>query len=366
VFITAAKQRTGHLYVQTKDVTVAVVGTVFLVNAEEAGSRVAVIEGEVQVQQGGKTNRLLPGEQVATNPLMTPHPVVEQLAWSRSAEPYLTPLQQPKRLEFEAAILRPVPRNGRFIARLRCKGIDGEFRPVGPNAPPVPLGRCVSETAVLQTILATAYDIEDTRISGLPSHADQPVFQLEAKSEDPARTTREELRQMLQNFVVDEFKLKVHRETKEMEGYVLRLGKDGVKFKETSGDEEIPSWLPNGDPRIDASGQVLPTMYKGKARMKLFVNSLSNVSRLPIVDKTGLQGLYDISFVIDLLLPPPPAGGGPRRGGGGGPNTGAPPPQEFDPPLPKALEEQLGLHLERSKVPVEYLVVDYYEVTKAN
>src|SRR5205814_7326764 len=86
VFITAAKQRTGHLYVQPKDVMVSVVGTVFLVNAEEAGSRVAVIEGEVQVQQGPKTSRLLRGEQVATNPLMTPHPVVEQLAWSRSAE----------------------------------------------------------------------------------------------------------------------------------------------------------------------------------------------------------------------------------------------------------------------------------------
>jgi len=41
---------------------------------------------------------------------------------------------------------------------------------------------------------------------------------------------------------------------------------------------------------------------------------------------------------------------------------GAHPPQEFEPPLPKALEEQLGLHLERAKVPVEYLVVDHYEV----
>ena len=168
---------------------------------------------------------------------------------------------------------------------------------------------------------------------------------------------------MLQTFLVEKLKLKVHRETKEMDGYILTIGKDGAKFKETSGDEEIPSWLPNGDPRIDISGRVLPTIYKGKARMNLFVNSLSGVVRMPIVDKTGLQGLYDISFTIDLLLPSP-AGGG-RRGGGNVANS-EPPPQEFDPPLPKALEQQLGLHLERGMVPVEYLVVDHYEKVPEN
>jgi ferric-dicitrate binding protein FerR (iron transport regulator) len=53
--------------VQTKDVTVSVVGTVFLVNAEEAGSRVAVIEGEVRVQQRGAEKKLVSGEQPTTS-----------------------------------------------------------------------------------------------------------------------------------------------------------------------------------------------------------------------------------------------------------------------------------------------------------
>ena len=51
IIVTAAKQPSGHLYVQTKDMTVSIIGTVFLVNAETNGSRVAVIEGEARVRE---------------------------------------------------------------------------------------------------------------------------------------------------------------------------------------------------------------------------------------------------------------------------------------------------------------------------
>src|SRR5262249_25134413 len=65
IIVNAAKQRKGRLYVQTKDMTVSVVGTVFVVNAEKTGSRVAVLQGEVQVQQGPTEKHLRSGEQVA-------------------------------------------------------------------------------------------------------------------------------------------------------------------------------------------------------------------------------------------------------------------------------------------------------------
>ena len=66
ILVNAAKQVNGHLSVQTQDLSVSVVGTVFFVSREAAGSRVAVIEGEVHVEQGATETRLRPGQQIAT------------------------------------------------------------------------------------------------------------------------------------------------------------------------------------------------------------------------------------------------------------------------------------------------------------
>jgi len=65
LIVKAAAQHPGHLYVQTSQIIVSVVGTVFLVNAEEEGSRVAVIEGEVRVQHGAGPSRATAGTAMA-------------------------------------------------------------------------------------------------------------------------------------------------------------------------------------------------------------------------------------------------------------------------------------------------------------
>ena len=85
VIVTAAEQRNGHLYVETRDCVVSVVGTVFTVNTEEGGSRISVIEGSVQVQRGDVSQTLLPGQQIATNPSLGPVPLEAEIEWSRSA-----------------------------------------------------------------------------------------------------------------------------------------------------------------------------------------------------------------------------------------------------------------------------------------
>jgi len=95
ILVTAAKQGSGHLYVQTRDALVSVVGTVFLVNAEQSGTTVAVIEGEVHVQQGAESKKLLPGDQLATNTSRQLKSVAAEISWSQRAPEYMALLQQP-------------------------------------------------------------------------------------------------------------------------------------------------------------------------------------------------------------------------------------------------------------------------------
>ncbi len=85
IIVTAAKQRNGHLYAETKDCMISVVGTVFSVNSGAKGSRVTVIEGEVHVRQGDATEALRPGMQLSTNAAMAPVPARQEIAWSRDA-----------------------------------------------------------------------------------------------------------------------------------------------------------------------------------------------------------------------------------------------------------------------------------------
>ena len=91
----------------------------------------------------------------------------------------------------------------------------------------------------------------------------------------------------------------------------------------------------------------------------------------PVIDRTGLSGNYD--FTLDfapepgqgpmpgLPPPPPPQGGGdsgPGRGGLAGDTSDAP-------SLLTAVQEQLGLKLEKKKGPLDILIIDHAEKTPA-
>ncbi|MDQ3040907.1 MAG: FecR domain-containing protein [Acidobacteriota bacterium] len=88
VIVEAAKQHNGRLYVQTPDSLVSVKGTIFAVESGTKGSRVSVVEGEVQVNHAGKNETLLPGDQTTTNQRLERTSVQQNIGWSRNAVRY--------------------------------------------------------------------------------------------------------------------------------------------------------------------------------------------------------------------------------------------------------------------------------------
>ena len=373
VLFNAAKQRPGrHLYVRTRDATVSVVGTVFLVKAEKEGSRIAVIEGEVRVQQGGSTTTLRPGYQLSTNPQMEPRTLNEELSFSRQAVTHTALLQQTSpglttpptpKLQFEVASLKRVNRadieDGKFGPRpleIRCKGVD-ETWSSSNRADSVNLavqGRCLG-ILFLGQLIGFAFDLPNERVSGTIPY--EP-YQLDAKAENPATVTRAELVEMLRNLVIDRFKLKTHTEVREAQGYALRVAESGLKIKETSLGEEGTTWTKREQP-----GCVF-YCWDGRFRMKKFAYGLGNMTNTkPIADLTGLNGVYQFRFTLNRVDAVADAPGAAPRGANG---PGDPPKAVFDPPLAKALEQQLGLRLDEGKVPVEYIVVDSLERPEQN
>jgi uncharacterized protein (TIGR03435 family) len=278
------------------------------------------------------------------------------------------PPPPPKRVEFEVSSVKLEPRpslnEGIRSTAVFCRGVDGIVGPPGLKGPEdLPQGRCIGRHVNLISLVAIAYDLKvpspRLRVAGGPdwvTDAWGSGFQIEAKAEDLASVTKEQLRQMLQTLAADRFKLKVSPQTREVDGYALVVAKGGPKFQEASTEEALRR------PNAKIENQRIEVSVAGKASMKAFAEFMSFGFPLPdmrIADKTNLPGIYSIDLSFSFQIPPPGEGG--QRGGGGG-EPGAPAREA----LGRALEEQLGLRLERARVLEDIIVIDHAEKPTEN
>jgi len=203
------------------------------------------------------------------------------------------------------------------------------------------------------------------RTEGIPQDMMREGYDIQAKVADedvPAwkQLTRQQRNLAVQALLEDRFKLKFHRETRQMPGYSLIVAKSGPKFKEsTPGDTYAKGFKGLGDqPLLGVMMGIAPGVTSGQAvSMAKVAEFLAMPAGRPVLDKTGLTGTYDLTLKLDPPAPPPP------------------PSAEGQPAAPElsgasiftVIQEQLGLKLESgATVPVEFLVVDHIERPSPN
>jgi uncharacterized protein (TIGR03435 family) len=405
IIVNAAKQTAGqHLYVRTKDATVSVVGTVFLVNAEEEGSRVAVIEGEVRVVQGDVEKSLRPGQQVLTQPVMRWQPVSEEISWSGSREAHLALLQQSTATvtqpgeAFDVVSIRrsTVPAG----AGPRGQGGGGRMRNQrGDNAcsgggePVIDPARFDAANVTVFQLTAWAYGMDcmlfrgSDRLFGGPDWIRKDGYDVQAGI--PVGTpgyTKGQLREdraprlkaMLQTMMAERFKLGVHRETRELPVYVLSVAQGGPRYTAVMPMEPaapIVNGVPVTGTRERQPGNVIPEFSKweegdprdfemagnqeihGRKRtIADLVRTLSFFMGRPVLDRTNLTGdfNYFLQFAAVECGTCPFAAPGPdaRREPGADPLSTIP---IFD------VFKKIGLELKPANEKIDVLVIDRAE-----
>lgn len=142
------------------------------------------------------------------------------------------------------------------------------------------------------------------RIKGSPSWMMDEVYDISAVSRPlPPGTTAKarnaRIRLMLQNMLADRLKLRLRVDWPEMEIYALTVGSKGPRMAKAELDERAcPESLPFGPLRDlpPACHQILGGMGRGLRAAGVDMSDLahyvSNWSDLPVVNETGLPGLY--------------------------------------------------------------------------
>ncbi len=114
IIVHAADQGRGRLHVATDDLDAAVHGTIFAVRHGTKGSRVSVVEGEVEVAGAQGRRTLAAGMQYASRPAVGAVPIAQEVAWSRHSAEYLHILAELEKLgqAVDASVEhdRPAPR----------------------------------------------------------------------------------------------------------------------------------------------------------------------------------------------------------------------------------------------------------------
>jgi uncharacterized protein (TIGR03435 family) len=258
-----------------------------------------------------------------------------------------------------------------------------------------PGGRFTAGTTTLKQLIAHAFDVRDYQIDGGPAWLTTDYFENTANA--GADATPADVKAMLRTLLAERFGLRTRSDTRQAPLYVLTVarsdGRLGSRLKPSSPEcvaeleqrrkdrvaptakpalsaeaereqrERMQSQLKRvmaGDSAATAAcGSSImgnrangsTTYTSGGLELVALVSRLSSELSAPVVDKTGLSGLFDVSF--EYLSERAING----RAAGLDPNSTDPLP----PPLTGALQQQLGLKLDKEVGPMPVVIIDAAE-----
>lgn len=265
------------------------------------------------------------------------------------------------RLEFEAASVKPAPPyHGEVVDRRGGPGTSDPRQVIYPRT-------------WLPTLVAEAYGVRTDQVSG-PDWVKTEAYSIVANI--PPNTTKQEFNLMLRTLLAERFHLALRHEPKTTSVYVLSVAAGGPKLRPSPADENAP---------VESSGR-FPTLAPGKtvalwwrerafytyrqtmAEFAFGLGPLVNMSNgdgivrgsppIPfIVDETGLKGRFD--FTLEFAGSPMPSAALAAALAGQQADPAALAPAAAGADLFRALQQQLGLKLEKGKRTVDFLVIEH-------
>ena len=237
-------------------------------------------------------------------------------------------------LWFAAAVGAPAARGQQFeVASIKQHILPPNmftFHNPGTNPIRISGNRVNVNMSTLTALVIAAYNVRDFQVSGGPAWALESrgaLWDISAKGEGDAELSMDQARAMLRNLLADRFQLQLQFESKELPVYSLTIAKGGPKLKEVPPDAPRP-----------APPTARGSMEQVAATIGLFLDR-------PVVDKTGLTGVYDYTLDIsriDLA----------RRAGDAVGAIGT---------ALTAIQQDLGLKAEPGKAAIQMLIIDHAE-----
>jgi uncharacterized protein (TIGR03435 family) len=276
---------------------------------------------------------------------------------------------------------QPVPKFE--VASIKRCSTTPQFGPTAPT-----LGRLTVVCASVMEFIRQSYvvfadgrtmNVQPERIVPMeksPGWIDSDLYTLEAKAEiNSGQVPGQAMMRgpMMQALLEDRFKLKIHSETRQVPVYALTVGKDGLKLPAAPKDSCAVQDLDRPPTPPEPGKRPLPfcgfalIMNTGfdmsGATMAQLSRALSSRVDRKVIDKTGITGRFDVHLDwSNGELPTGPFAPQP-------PQPGAPPPvpslSEITADYQNALQK-IGLKLEPTRGPDEFLVIDHLERPSEN